>query len=348
MKIDADALAAHLENNLRPIYIVSGDETLLVQEACTLIRDAATNSGYQERRVFNVEANFNWDEFNQVSNELSLFAAQRLIELRIPSGKPSDPGKKALQTYAEAIPGNDLLLIVTGKLDKRGMSSAWFKALETAGAQITLWPVPHHQLPRWIEQRMGQSGVNADQEAIALLADLVDGNLLAATQEIEKLKLATGDSTVTPEMVRASVSDSSHYNQFELVDTAMSGDAESTCKMLQRLKSEGQELIPLLWNVSREVRLLSKLHASIASGMSENQAMQQQRIWRSKQRVVSAALRRLNQTKIDKLIQQLARIDLTAKGAAPGNSWDQLESLLLALAGSSNRKSRPRKPGTAF
>ncbi len=343
MKLDPEGLAAHLQAGLKPVYIISGDETLLVQEASTLVRDAAAKAGYQERRSFDIDAKFNWDEFHQAANELSLFSAQRLIELRMPTGKPGDQGNKALQAYAGAMPADDRLMIVTGKLDKRTTSSAWFKALDAQGAHITLWPIARAQLPRWIKQRMQQAGINADAEAVAMLADLVDGNLLAAMQEIEKLKLAASDTTLTPDMVKASVSDSSRYNMFELVDTAMSGNAQATCKMLHGLKSEGSDALTLLWSVSREIRQLGQLAALIERGASASQAMQQHHIWRSKQRVVGAALQRFNRAGIEKLTQQLARIDLTLKGAGPGNGWDQIESVLLTLAGTPlHKKSRAR------
>ncbi len=343
MKLDSAGLAAQLRAELKPVYIISGDDTLLVQEACSLVREAARTAGYLERQVFNIDAKFNWDEFQQTASELSLFSSQRLIELRIPTGKPGDQGKKALQAYASSMPAADRLLIVTGKLDKRATASGWFKALDQQGAHVALWPIKRNQLPRWIKQRMEQAGIDASDEAVALLADLVDGNLLAAVQEIEKLKLASSDTTLTPEVVKASVSDSSRYNLFDLVDAALGGDARATCKMLHGLKNEGCDPLALLWSVNREIRQLGQLAARIERGASASQAMQQLHVWRSKQKALGAALQRLSRARLESLTRQLAKLDLTLKGAGPGNGWDQLESLLLTLAGTNpHQKSRVR------
>ena len=333
MNVKLEQLTAHLQNELQPVYVVSGDEHLLVQEACQQIRESARAKGFVEREIFTVEPNFNWDDFIASSNSLSLFSQQKLIELRLLTGKPGDAGSKALLRYLESPSDQNILLIITPKLDKNTQRSKWFKALEQAGVFIAIWPIGPEQLPQWIHQRLKASGLQANTEAIKLLAGLVDGNLLAAAQEIEKLQLLVDGTKLTAETIRQAVSDSSHFNVFNLVDTAVAGNTRKSLGILSRLKGEGVDPLPIAWALTREIRQLSQIAHNIDSGMSTQQAMQKYGVWKNRQRMVSSALARLTSNTLDELIRLSADIDQTVKGMFPDNPWDQLESVIMLLTG---------------
>lgn len=335
MNVRLEQLASQLQQGLKAVYIVSGDEPLQVQEACQLIRDAAKAAHFSERQVFSVEATFKWDEFLAAGSELSLFASQKIIELRLPNGKPGTEGSKALLAYTDSPSENNLLLISTCKLDKSAQNSKWFKALDQLGAHIAVWPIEAQQLPKWIEQRMSQAGLQPEREATALLAELVDGNLLAATQEIDKLKLLLpeGDLTVSAETVRDCVVNSSRYNVFNLIDNALKGDSKQCLKMLGGLRDEGVEPLSVVWVLSREIRQLALLKHEMQRGRSADQAMQAQRVWRNRQPLINKALARLSVAQLASLSEDIAFVDQLAKGMHQGNPWDQLEQITLTLAG---------------
>lgn len=333
MNVKIEQLAAHLQNGLQPVYVISGDEHLLVQEACQQIRESARAKGFAEREIFTVEPHFNWDDFIASGNSLSLFSQQKLIELRLVFGKPGDAGSKALLRYLASPSDQNILLIITPKLDKNTQKSKWFKALEQAGVFIAIWPVGPEQLPQWIHQRMKAAGLQADTEAIKLLAALVDGNLLAAAQEIEKLQLLVDGTELTAETIRQAVSDSSHFNVFNLVDMAITGNTKKSLSILSRLKGEGVDPLPIAWALTREIRQLSQIAHNIDSGMSAQQAMQKYGVWKNRQRMVSSALARLTSNTLDELIRLSADIDQTVKGMLPDDPWDKLESVIMLLTG---------------
>lgn len=333
MNIRFEQLEADLKQALRPCYLVSGDEPLLVQEACDKIRTAARQAGYSERDIHQVDAQYNWEELLATSHTLSLFADKKIIELRLNNGKPGDQGSKALQAYCDDQTSENLLLVITPKIDKNTQKSKWFKALDSSGAYVAVWPVDHQQLPRWIARRMHQCGLQADREAISLLADLVDGNLLAAAQEIEKLTLVCNQGKVDCETIRASVCDSSRFNVFNLVDTALQGDLAHTQKIVSGLRAEGVEPGAIIWALSREVRQLAAIAQLVEKGQSVQQAMRQFRVWSNRQQLTGSALGRLNTNQLNTLITELAHADQIMKGISKGNIWDQLESVALTLAG---------------
>ena len=334
MNLKPDQLGQHLNGGLKPVYLVSGDEPLLTDEACGLIRNASKTAGYIEREVFTVDAQFKWDELLASGNALSLFAEKKLIELRITNGKPGDKGSKALQAFLASQSDDQILLVTTPKLDKATQRSKWYKALDDHGAVVTVWPLFSNQLPRWIGQRLNQAGLQAEPDAVQLLAELVDGNLLAASQEIEKLKLAvdTG-STVSAEQIKNSVSNSSRFNVFDLVDSALLGDTAKALKILNGLKSEGIEAIRVLWALSREVRQLAGIAAEVASGQSPQQAMQNQRIWKNRQTLVGKALNRLKPRRLNNLLRRCGYVDRLVKGVGTGNPWDELARIVIGMAG---------------
>ena len=268
MKLNPAQLNKHLQGSLTPIYVVSGDEALLCQEACDAIRAATRQQGFGERQVFNAENNFDWGQLLQAGASLSLFAEKRLLELRIPNGKPGDKGAAALLEYLARPAEDTVLLISLPKLDGSTQKTKWAKAL-IDGAQtqfLQIWPVDAAQLPQWIRQRLAQAGLSASQEAVEMIAARVEGNLLAAAQEIEKLKLLAEGGQVDADTVLAAVADSARYDVFGLIDAALAGEAAHALRMLEGLRGEGVEPPVILWALAREIRLL----ATIAEALSDD------------------------------------------------------------------------------
>ena len=333
MQLYPEKLQQHLQQNLLPLYLVFGEESLLVQEACDAIRSRCREQGCGEREVLQVTGDkFDWNSLLASSSEMSLFADQKLIELRIPSGKPGKEGSQALQHYLEnPAPGN-ILLIVAGKIDKQSFKSKWFKALDKAGATVQIWPVKANQLPRWMQQRLQQFGLEIDADALQLLCDRVEGNLLAAVQEIEKLRLLAGSDRIRAEHVHQSVANNARYNLFALVDHASSGEAAAAFKMFHGLRAEGTEPAILLWALAREIRTLYQCQAEIEKGQAMDRVFDAQRIWKSRKPMVSAALKRHPLASLSELLQQATLADHSIKGLGPGNPWDHLSELLLNLA----------------
>jgi len=332
-KLRPEQLGEQLQKGLAPIYLVSGDEPLLVQEACDQIRAAARAGGYAERELYHADASFDWGQLLSASNSLSLFSDKKILEVRLPSGKPGDKGSKALQEIAQSPSPDNLLLVVTGKLDRNVQKSKWLKALEAAGAHIQVWPINAAQLPRWIGQRLKAAGLRADSAAIDLLASRVEGNLLAAAQEGEKLKLLTPDSLVSTELMASVVADSARYDVFGLVDKALHGDARSAVKSLQGLRTEGTEPITLLWALARDIRALVQIAQGMNQGLPFDRAAQAAGVWSKRQPLMQSALRRLKPAQLQQLLRKANGVDKAIKGMRRANPWDELMDLTLNLAG---------------
>ena len=333
MKLKTEQLSSHFKQGLAPIYIVSGDETLLVQEACDVIRAQMRVNDFNSREILNVDKSFDWSQLLMLSNSLSLFAERKLIELRIPTGKPGDAGRKALAEYVANPPEDTVLLIVMGKLDKSALNTKWFKALEVAGVFIQIWPVEAKQLPGWIMQRVNKKGMKLGHDAIQVLAERVEGNLLAAMQELEKLFLLYGIENISVEQVNQAVADSARFNVFGLVDSALEGDSARTVRILNGLRSEGVEPVLILWALSREIRGLVGMADDIRSGIGMDQAMRQHGIWQKRQVLVQYGLKRFNAGQWQRLLAFTGRIDRTCKGMMAGNVWDELLQLVVLMTG---------------
>ena len=332
MRIYPEQLAAQLKRQLLPVYLVSGDEPLLQQECCDLIRREARAGGCTVREVIEAGGNhFDWGEILHHATSMSLFAERKLVELRLPGGKPGAEGSKALCEYLELASPDDVLLMVTGKIDKQSTNSKWYKALDKAGATIQVWPVDSSGLPRWLRERVAAAGMDIDDDALQLLSDRVEGNLLAAVQELEKLKLLVSDARITAATVTAAVSDNARYNLFEMADNTLKGDAGASLKMLHGLRGEGSEPVVVLWALAREVRTLQELRQDCDSGQSAQQAMSARRVWPKRMPLVQAALARHDRESLSHLLELAARVDGSIKGFASGNPWDNLEDLVLGL-----------------
>ncbi|TQV68248.1 DNA polymerase III subunit delta [Exilibacterium tricleocarpae] len=343
-KVRADQLDKALAKGLSPIYIVSGDEPLLVQEACDTIRAAARAAGFCERELYHNEPGFDWGQVLSSANSLSLFAERKLIELRLGNGKPGDKGAKALLEYAAAPAPDTLLLLAAPKLDGSTQRSKWFKGLEQAGCFVQIWPVTAQQLPRWIGQRLRRAGLKADSQAQEVLASRVEGNLLAASQEIEKLKLLVeADGFVTAEMMSTVVADSARYDVFGLVDKALHGDARGAVKNLHGLRGEGTDATVVLWALAREIRTLSQVAYACEQGQNFDWAAKNAGVWDKRKPLIKTALRRLKSPLLQVLLRKANAIDKAIKGMHNADPWGELLDLTLNLAGTVSLHPRVQK-----
>lgn len=334
MQLRPEQLAGHLDKGLAAAYLVYGEEMLVRQEAVDAIRAAARLRGYAEREVFDIDKDFDWSLVRDAANALSLFAERRILELRMPGGKPGEAGSRMLQGYLAQPPEDRLLLLVTGKLDVSQRRAKWVQVLERTGVSIAAWPIDAQRLPRWIQARMRACGLRPTPEAVALLAERVEGNLLACAQEIEKLRLLQGAGELDAAAVVASVADSARFGLFGLVDSALTGDGARTVRMLNGLRAEGIEPPLVVWALARELRSLEGMSRGIANGEAVSRVMERSRVWQSRQAVVGAALRRHRPALWQDLLSHCARIDRVIKGQLQGNAWDELIQLSLQLAGS--------------
>lgn len=337
MKLSPAQLGKHLQGHLAPVYVVSGDEPLLCQETCDAIRAATRQQGFSERQVFNADANFDWGNLLQAGASLSLFAEKRLLELRLPSGKPGDKGAAALLDYLGRPPEDCVLLISLAKLDGSAQKTKWAKALiDGPHSQfLQIWPIDAQQLPHWIRQRLAQAGLSATQEAVEMIAVRVEGNLLAAAQEIEKLKLLAAGGQIDVGTVQAAVADSARFDVFGLLDAALNGEAAHALRMLEGLRGEGVEAPVVLWALAREIRLLAGIAQQYSQGMPLEKAFGAARppVWDKRRPLVGKALQRHSAARWAQLLLDAQRIDAQIKGQAPGDPWSGLSLLTLALCG---------------
>jgi DNA polymerase III subunit delta len=324
MKIQLQQLSQHLTEKIAPLYLISGDEFLLVQEACDTVRKYAIEAGYSERETFYIETGFNWDNFLTSTSNLSLFSERTLIELRI-KNKINETGNKILQNYARKPASDKVVLIIADKLDAAQQKTAWFKAIDNYGIILPIWPIDTLQFPLWISKRLQQAGLKTDGQGIKLLADHAMGNLLAAAQEIEKLHLLYGSGNLTSEQIINVITDNARFNVFNLADIALAGKTALLIRMLANLKSEGVEPTIILWAIARELRSLINISFAIKQGTDTEQAMIKNGVWNNRKALVKKALARLDLVNLQNLLKQATRIDYIIKGADNQHLlWDEL------------------------
>ena len=333
MKIQADRLQGHLREPLLPCYLVSGDEPLLVQEAIDGIRAAAREQGFDSRDLYVQMQGFDWNQLAATANEMSLFSSRRIIELRLPTGKPGREGGATIVELAEKC-GDDLLLLVqTPKLDRTTSGSKWAKALDARGATVPIWPIGTRELPAWLNGRMRSLDLEPDRDAVRMIADRVEGNLLAAQQEIEKLRLLHGEGPVTADDVGRAVADSSRFDVYQLADAALAGNTARALRILDGVRAEGVDAVVVLWALTRELRTLARLAGAIADGQNLGAAMQKTGVWRNRQNLVRACVGRHSRDDFYRLLK-LGRIaDAAAKGQMPGDAWQLATNIVWRLAG---------------
>jgi DNA polymerase-3 subunit delta len=332
VKIQANQLPSYLKNSLAPCYLVSGDEHLLVEEALDSIRAVARDKGFTQRESHVATQWFDWASLAASSSNLSLFAEQRIIELRLPTGKPGRVGSSAITELVERL-GPELMLIVSApKLDKSAASARWVKAIDASGVLLPIWPVGIRELPGWIAGRMRAAGLQPDRTAAGLIADRVEGNLLAANQEIEKLRLLLGEGPVSAEEVADAVANSSRYDVYKLVDAALEGDARRAMKILGGLRAEGVEPFIVFWALGRELRQLAGLADSVRQRIDLGTAMQKARVWSNRQGLVRSCISRAPDGTFHRLLKEVGRGDAAAKGQLRADPWQLATDVVLGLA----------------
>ncbi|HJV84015.1 MAG TPA: DNA polymerase III subunit delta [Noviherbaspirillum sp.] len=336
MQLRLDALDAHLAKSLGPLYVITSDEHLLALEAADKIRKAARAQGLSEREVLVVERSFKWGELLAANQSQSLFGERKLIELRIPTGKPGKDGGQALQNYAASLNPDNVTLIALPKLDWQTQKSAWVAALQQAAVYIDIPLVERPQLPAWIGARLAAQGQSADRQSIDFIADRVEGNLLAAHQEIQKLALLHPEGKLSFEQVQDAVLNVARYDVFKLNEAMLSGDATRLVRMIEGLKGEGEALPLVLWAMAEEIRTLLKIKAGTAQGKAIGMLFKENRVWGQRERLVEPALRRLKLSTLQGALQEAAQIDKMVKGlrtkAFAGDAWDALLQLGLKVA----------------
>jgi len=335
MKLRPEQLDSHLREPLRPVYVISGDEPLLLQESADAIRRAAAAQGYGERERHGIERGFDWNALLAGSNALSLFAERKLMELRF-AGKPDATAAEALIDLARRPPEDTVLLVMLPKLDGAAQKSKWLTALDEAGVVITLYPVEAATLPAWLQTRARQLGLRLQPDALQLLADRTEGNLLAAAQALEKLRLLSDGDDVDIDAVAAMVSDSARYSVFDLADAVLLGDAARVARLMLGLEAEGQAESVVLWALQKDLRALTlaaeQMHAQ-GQRTASPQLLGQLGFWAKRQGPAQQALRRLSLIRLQRLSSGLVEIDKAIKGQSPERAWDALLRLGMAMAG---------------
>jgi DNA polymerase-3 subunit delta len=329
LKLTGERLQAHLKGELAPVYLIAGDEPLQREEAADAIRTAARTRGYTDREVLFAERGFDWNQLTRAAASLSLFASKRILELRLPTGKPGDDGAEVLSAYARAPAPDTLLLVITAKLERGG--GRWAEALERAGVLLQVWPVEARELPAWIERRMRARGLAPAPDTASFIAARVEGNLLAAAQEIEKLWLLQGAGPVDIAAAEAAVADSARYDAFKLVDAALAGKGARVAHILEGLRQEGTEPPVILGALNYALRDLANKAWQIEAGTPAAQVLAVG--WPQRRPLLQQALRRGHARDWQRLLQRAARVDRVIKGQAPGRIWDELLNLSEGLAG---------------
>lgn len=332
MRLATTQLASHLKQGLQALYVLVGDEPLAQRESLDAIRAAARAQGYDERNSLMVERYFNWQQIQSYGQAISLFASLRLLEINIPNGKPGIDGGKALQALTNKPIADTCVVIILPKLEREVKSSAWFTALEKQAVTIALDEVEAAHLPKWIANRLAQQGQSTSQQTLEFLAHQVEGNLLAADQEVQKLGLLYPQGELSDAIVREAVLNVSRYDAFQLGEAVLAGDAERTVRILQGLQDEGENAVavmnPLMW----ALRPLVRIKQAEARGENMTTAMTNARIYGDKQVLVKRALARLNLRQLEAALQKLADIDRTAKGVMMGDAWLEISRLCFGLA----------------
>ncbi|MCO6441500.1 MAG: DNA polymerase III subunit delta [Nitrococcus mobilis] len=331
-QIRIDELERHLRERLTPVWLVAGEELLFIDEACRDIRAAARTAGYSERQVLHAETGcFDWRQLDAAAGNLSLFSERRLIELRLPGGRPGAGGAQALQAYCRAPPADTLLLVVSARLDAQQRRSAWVEALSRAGVVLYIWPVGRRDLPRWITQRLHSRGLTAERAVVELLAERAEGNLSAAAQEVEKLHLLLGEGQVDLATARRAVVDSARYDVFDLSEAVFGGRRTRVARICRGLQEEGAEPTLVLWALARELRVLATLPALVGDARRINELFRQHRVPKHRQSRLRQLAAGATVDAWERLLVRAAGVDRVIKGAAPGRPWDELLQLSFEL-----------------
>lgn len=335
MRLKTEQLDGALQQSLQSVYLVHGDEALLVEEAADKIRLKAREAGANDREVWHVEGRFDWSQIKWQEQSLSLFASQRLIEIRLPSGSPGKEGGEALRQFASAPPQDTTLLIISGKIDNRSQKAKWYSELDKLGVTVPVWPIDTSHLPRWIMQRMQQKGLKAEQRLATLMAERVEGNLFAAAQEIDKLELLSANGELSEELILQSVADNARFEVFGLMDTVLAGHSARIPRIIERLRAEGVDILSVFSAVSWSLRRIVDMSIQLQQGKPLEQVFASQKppVWDKNKAVMRNALQRHDSQRWQQCLTQMAEIDQAAKGMIKTCPWRLLEKLCLQVAG---------------
>ena len=363
MQVRAEQLAAHLQKGVRPLYTVWGDEPLLAQEAGDAIRAAARAAGCTERQVHTVAgAHFDWSGLLGASQAMSLFSDRQLIEIRIPSGKPGKDGADALQRYCRTLGDDVVTLVQLPKLDRQQQAGAWFGALDAAGVTVRVDPIDRKALPQWIAQRLARSGQHvesgdAGQRTLAFFADRVEGNLLAAHQEIQKLALLHPAGELGFEQIEAAVLNVARYDVFKLGEAVLAGQVTRALRMLDSLQAEGETVVLVHWTLTEDIRALKRVRDGLQAGKPLPMALRDGRVWGVKERLFERVLPLLNDVAVAELVEAAQVCDGLVKGLKhpdwPLDPWQGLKRLMLmalqrTAIGTSGGRTRTALPALAL
>ncbi|MEI6541957.1 MAG: DNA polymerase III subunit delta [Methylococcales bacterium] len=334
MRIKPEQLTGVLQKGLMPVYFITGDEPLQLGELADEIRKAARKNGYDNREIVSVETGFEWNQLAFMADSLSIFADKKIIDLRLPSGTPGVEGSKALIDYCDRISEDTILLITAGKIDSKALKSRWVETLDKQGLVIQVWPLEGQDLIRWIQNRMQFRGLVVQLDGIQLLAARIEGNLLAAAQEIEKLYVLYGAGSLSVQQINDVVADSSRYDVFKLMDTVLSANVSRIIKVLSGLRSEGTAAPIVLWALTRDARLLIKLKLAMAQGQNQDTLFKNHNIWDKRKLLISQALKRLSDRDLNHILVASAIADRQIKGQQAGDPWESLLEICLNFASS--------------
>ena len=354
MQVRADQLAIHLQKGLRPIYTVWGDEPLLAQEAGDAIRAAARAAGCAERQVHTVAgAHFDWSGLLGASHAMSLFSDKQLIEIRIPSGKPGKDGSEALQRYCEHIGDEIITLVQLPKLDRQQQQAAWFTALDAAGVMVKVDPIERKALPQWIAQRLAAQGQRvqggeAGQHTLAFFANRVEGNLLAAHQELQKLGLLYPAGELAFEQIEAAVLNVARYDVFKLGEAVLAGQVARALRMLEGLEAEGEAAVLVHWTLASDILALKRVKDAVSAGRPLPMALREARVWGAKERLFERAVPLLTDNAVAQLVEAAQVCDGLVKGLKhpdwPVEPWEGLKRLVLMLVQNTAAAGKARGP----
>lgn len=330
MKLFPEKLSQRLQQGLDRVYLVAGQEPLLIEEACDEVRAAARKSGVAERLVLEADARFDWDQLGSATETGSLFSTQRLVEVRLPTGKPGREGGSALREWAQR-PGEDILLVKCDAWDMASEKTAWVKALDAAGVYVPCWKVKPQRLPQWIAKRLSSRGLRADSSACRFLAERLEGNLLAAAQEIERLALLYPGGQIGLEQARAAVADSARFDSFRLIELVFAGQAGAALRCIRGLREADTAMPLIVGALARELQTIGNFQV-LTRNASAGQAFSEMGIWKSRQQPVADAARRLAPGVVRQTLAQLSDLDQLSKSSGREMFWLKLERLCVALA----------------
>jgi DNA polymerase-3 subunit delta len=333
MRIKPEQLSVALQKGLMPVYFITGDEPLQLGEMADAVRKAAKKAGFENREILSAETGFEWNQLAFAADSLSIFADKKIIDLRLPSsGTPGIEGSKALIAYCEHLPEDTLLLITAGKLASGALKTRWLEALEKKGVIIQVWPLEGQDLIRWLQQRLQQRGLIAETEGLRILASRIEGNLLAAAQEIEKLYVLYGTGSLSNQQILDVVADSSRYDVFKLMDSVLSASVNRIFKILSGLRAEGIAAPIVLWALTREARVLIKVQLALAQGQNREVVFKNNQIWDKRKQLVGNALNRLSNSDLNNILVLSAKADRQIKGQQQGDAWETLLAICLMFA----------------